>query len=170
MRLHDQISAGTHTGRRRWGRAQQDPIADPYKFAAKPSEPSVCPRCGAVWQEGRWCWPKSPISGTELQCQACHRIEDHYPAGVVTLTGAFLFKHKEELLALVRHQEEFEKAEHPLNRIMSVEETPDTIVINTTDIHLPRRIGKALKHAYKGALDVYYEEDAYFARVNWRRD
>jgi hypothetical protein len=33
-------------------------------------------------------------------------------------------------------------------------------VVTTTDIHLPRRVGHALEHAYKGKLDVHYSEGA----------
>ena len=47
-------------------------------------------------------------------------------------------QHRAEVMAIARHQEEAEKKEHPLNRIMSVEDVPDGIAINTTDIHLPR--------------------------------
>ena len=36
---------------------------------------------------------------------------------------------------------------------MGIEEKPGSIVIKTTDIHLPRAIGEALHHAYKGSLD-----------------
>lgn len=38
--------------------------------------------------------------------------------------------------------------EHPLSRIMGIERRPEGLVISTTDTHLPRRIGEALKHAY----------------------
>ena len=34
-----------------------------------------------------------------------------------------------------------EKREHPLNRIMAIEREGDALVVKTTDIHLPRRIG-----------------------------
>ena len=130
----------------------------------------MCPRCAAMWHDGRWRWSEFRPAGAEHICPACRRIDDHYPAGVVTLAGAFLAQHKDELLNLARHQESLEKSEHPMNRIMSLREAADTVVINTTDIHLPRRIGKALKQAYKGSLEISFDEDAYFTRVEWRRD
>jgi hypothetical protein len=40
-------------------------------------------------------------------------------------------------------------------------------VINTTDIHLPRRIGEAVKCAFHGEIAAHFEEDGYFVRVNW---
>jgi hypothetical protein len=78
--------------------------------------------------------------------------------------------HKDEIVHLMRHQEELEKGERPLHRIMNIEEEPGHIVVSTTDIHLPRRIGEALHHAYQGDLDFQYEEEAYFLRVNWTRE
>jgi hypothetical protein len=70
----------------------------------------------------------------------------------------------------VRNQEELEKGERPLHRVMDIEEEPGRIVVSTTDIHLPRRIGKAVHKAYKGDLDLRYEKETYFLRVNWTRE
>jgi hypothetical protein len=103
-------------------------------------------------------------------CQACHRIRDKYPAGVVTLSGGFVSDHKEELLHLARNNESQEKQAHPLDRIMDIEEKVDSIVITTTDIHLPRQIGEALCRAYKGHLDLRYDYEGYFVRAEWRRE
>jgi len=86
------------------------------------------------------------------------------------LKGSFASAYKEELLHLARHREEREKAEHPMHRIMKIEEHRDEMVISTTDIHLPHRIGEALHHAYKGQLEMHYDEEGYFARVNWTRE
>ena len=162
---------GSHPpGRRRWGRAQQAPTTDPYKARGKPPEPTICPQCQAVFHDGRWRWGPPPPGAHQTLCPACHRIADKFPAGTVTLAGTFLPSKKAEILHLAHHQEEAEKAEHPLDRIMSIDESSDAIVINTTDIHLPRRIGEALKRAFQGKLDVAFEKDGYFVRVNWHRD
>ena len=83
------------------------------------------------------------------------------------MSGDFISTHKLEVLHLARHHERVERAEHPLHRIMSIEEHPDTVVVATTDIHLPKRIGQALHRAYKGRLDLYYEKESCFVRVNW---
>jgi hypothetical protein len=73
-------------------------------------------------------------------------------------------------LALVRNEAESETAEHPLRRIMAIEERPKEVVVTTTDIHLPRRIGQALEHAYKGQMEIHYDKEGHFARVKWHRD
>jgi hypothetical protein len=105
-----------------------------------------------------------------MLCPACRRINDQYPAGTLTIAGAFARQHADEILGLVRHQEQAEKAEHPLHRIMTVEQGYEATVVSTTDIHLPRRIGEALHHAYQGELDFRYHEEGHFIRVTWSRD
>ena len=71
---------------------------------------------------------------------------------------------------IARRQEEIEKPEHPFNRIMKVSDELDRVVITTTDLHLPRRIGEALKSAFDGELSLAYDEDGYFLRAEWHRD
>jgi hypothetical protein len=157
-------------GRRRWGRAQQSGRRDPYEQNAKPAEPTACPQCGAHYRDGRWQWGPPTASARAQLCAACRRINDQQPAGVLTLGGRFAAARKAEIAELARHQEAAEKADHPLNRIMAIDEQDDALVITTTDIHLPRRIGEALKRAYHGDLELAYEEDGYFLRASWRRD
>src|SRR5271167_2505346 len=109
-------------------------------------------------------------NAVEELCAACRRINDKFPAGVVTLQGEFAREHKEEMIRLARHQEEAEKNEHPLNRIISIEEDAQGVVINTTGIHLPRRIGEAVKRAFHGKIEDNFEKDGYFVRVEWTRE
>lgn len=148
----------------------QERVHDPYKTRLKLSEPSVCRDCGAVYASGRWQWAPAPEEAEQALCSACHRIKDKIPAGELTLEGQFLGQHKTEILQLIRHQEELEKGEHPLHRIMDMEFGGDKGLVTTTDIHLPRRLGEALHKAYQGELDYHYDEGEYFIRVSWRRE
>ena len=156
--------------RRIAGHAQEDHILDPYQRQQKLSDRTICPQCGAVYHNGRWQWAPRPEHGHEALCSACRRINDKFPAGVVKLHGDFGRQQIEEMVHLVRHQEDAEKSEHPLNRIISIDEEAEGIVINTTDIHLPRRIGEAVKRAFHGTLDEHFDEGGYFVRVNWTSD
>jgi hypothetical protein len=110
---------------------------------------------------------KAPADAHQETCSACHRIHDHYPAGYVTLKGAFFLAHRDEIMNLVHNEEKRERAEHPQKRIMEVEENAGMTQVTTTDIHLARGIGEALHHAYKGELDYHYNPEENLLRVSW---
>ena len=145
----------------------QEHVHDAYKEKGKLHEPSVCTQCGAVFHNGRWQWLAAPKDAHRVTCPACHRMNDHYPAGFVTLKGEFFSSHRDEVMSLVRHHEQREREEHPLQRIMSVEAKPDDTLVTTTDIHLARGIGEALHHAYQGKLEYHYNSEQNLLRVNW---
>ena len=163
-----QRPANVRHDRRTSARAEIDAARDPYHGSKKLHDGTVCPQCGAVYHAGRWQWAAAkPDPAISELCAACRRINDQFPAGIVTLHGAFALAHKDEILRLARHQEEAEKTEHPLNRIIDITDDAAGITINTTDIHLPRRIGEAVERAYRGELTAHFEEDGYFVRVRW---
>ena len=144
---------------------------DTYRPRGQLKGPARCPDCGAVYHRGRWSWTaKAEPGAEETRCNACRRIADNYPAGEVTLAGSFAISHKDEILNLARNIENVENREHPMNRIIAIREYADRIMISTTDVHLPRRIGKAIQEAWKGDLDIYFDEGRYFTRTSWRRD
>lgn len=145
----------------------QEQVHDAYKARGKLPEPTVCPQCKAVFQEGRWRWGDAPANAHHATCPACHRMQDHYPAGFVTLEGPFFSAHKDEVMRLVHNHEHAERAEHPLQRIMAVEGTDGEALVTTTDIHLARGIGEALHHAYQGKLEYHYNPSENLLRVHW---
>lgn len=147
----------------------QEHVHDSYKSRGKLSEPTVCTQCGAVYQEGRWRWLPKPAQAHEAVCPACHRMQDGIAAGYVRLEGEFFMQHREEILQLVRHVESQEKTEHPLQRIMAIADEDDAVLVTTTDVHLARGIGEAVRHAYQGKLVLKFGNDENLARVHWRR-
>jgi NMD protein affecting ribosome stability and mRNA decay len=159
--------SGFHPIRR--DRLIQNRFHDAYKIKGKLAEPTVCPECGAVFHEGRWQWLPRPPQAHEEICPACHRVHDEYPAGFVTLGGAFLHTHREEILHLVRNHEARERGEHPLQRLMDITDEEDGILVTTTDIHLARGIGEAVHDAYEGELEYHYNAEENLLRVHWQR-
>jgi len=153
--------------RRIAGRAQEDHIRDPYRRQQKLTDRTVSPQCGAAYHAGRWQWGPRPEDSHETLCSACRRINGEYPAGVGRLRGALERQQIEAIVSLARHQEKAEKSEHPLNRIISIDEDAAEIVINTTDIRLPSRIGEAVQRAFRGTLDEHFDEGGYFVRIDW---
>jgi hypothetical protein len=156
-----------HRHRRRFGHAQEQPASGKSRPVEKLSDSLCCSLCGVVYRGGRWHWFPQPIDAQPCECPACLRIRSGTAAGVVRLSGSSVALHAEEMKHLARHQEEAEKAEHPLNRIMAIEESAQGITISTTDIHLPRRIGQAIRRAFRGVLRVKFDETGDFVTVDW---
>jgi hypothetical protein len=140
-------------------------VHDTYRTKGKRSGPAVCSGCSAVYRRGRWRWESPPPGVLRTRCPACLRIRQRLPGASVTLRGRFFSAHRDEILALVRNCERAEKETHPMQRIMSITEG----VVTTTDAHLARRIGDALRRAYKGELDYRYSKADNLLRVSWWR-
>jgi NMD protein affecting ribosome stability and mRNA decay len=142
---------------------------DPYRPQRKVRGATRCSECAAVFHRGRWSWRATPSHAAAGLCPACRRIRERLPAGFVRLSGPFLQAHREELLHRVRRCEESERREHPVQRIMSIQATDGDVLVTTTDAHLARRIGDALRDAYKGELSYRYSKGEPMLRVSWSR-
>lgn len=159
----------------RRNRALSERVHDTYRLRGKLSEPTRCPDCGAHYHKGHWTWtaPDQPAPAQAVQehaCPACQRIRDDYPAGEVQIEGEFAKAHREEIIHLARNIEQQEKRQHPLNRIMAVADDDGELLITTTDVHLPHRVGHALRDAWDGRLSMHYDDAGYYLAVRWQRD
>jgi len=150
-------------------------VDDPYLVSQNLPDPTVCPSCNLLYHNKRW------IKNDELanmvylvaykyKCPACRKIADHYVMGVVNVSGNFFLDHKEDILNLIRNTEAKEILRNPLDRIMSLKNVRDMMIIETTSENLAIAIGKALKRAYKGNLEIKFSDNNKFVRVNWQRD
>lgn len=143
---------------------------DAYRPAMKPPEPTVCPQCNVVFQDGRWAWAEAPPDARQSFCPACRRIHDQFPVGFVHVSGDYFMQHRAELERLIESESEMEQSEHPLERIM--EKAPADgggMVVTTTGIHLARRLGEALHRACHGELNFHYSDAENLVRVYWHR-
>jgi hypothetical protein len=142
---------------------------DTYQEKKKWPEPTVCTSCGVLFAGGRWTWKEAPEGAYTVVCPACQHIADNYPTGYLTIKGPFFEQHRQEILNLIYNMEKQEKGEHPMERLMAIVDEEDHTLVTTTGIHLARRTGEALKHAYQGELDFVYGEAEKSIRVNWSR-
>ncbi len=147
----------------------QEERHDTYQERGKWPDPTACSECGAVFLEGRWSWWEAAPNAHAIVCPACQRIKDAFPAGIIEIRGRFFDSHREEINNLIHNLEGQEKGAHPMERIMSITTEGDHALVTTTGIHLARRIGEALKHAYQGELDFTYGDAEKSIRVAWCR-
>jgi hypothetical protein len=137
---------------------------DSYLAGAKFPDPAYCPRCSAAYVKGRWTWAKIAAGAPAHKCPACRRVEDRFPGGYLTLKGPFFATHRREILEIVAAREQRAKADHPLQRIIAIEE-----LVTTTDGHLARTIGVAIHEACKGELNLTFARDENMVRATWSR-
>lgn len=144
---------------------------DPYDDGRKYSEGTYCPECQALYQGGRWKWPKrKDTTGDPFLCSACRRIRDRFPAGEVYVSGSYLKRHRNEIMNLIQNIIEKGKVRSPLKRVIDLKENNQAVCVSLTDDHMARHIGDALYKAYKGELEVKYSEEEKFVRLYWHRD
>jgi NMD protein affecting ribosome stability and mRNA decay len=165
--INDKIPLGGRATRHE--RSSLEQSTDAYVAKGKLVEPTVCLDCGAVFHRGRWQWLDVPEHAHREVCPACQRIRDDQPVGYVTLDGQFLNSHLEEIRRLIQHRAEHERQEHPLKRIIKMESQGEGMLVTTTDSHLARGIGEALRHAYQGELVVDHVSGESLVRVHWSR-
>ena len=142
---------------------------DAYRPGAKPRGPMQCPRCGLAFRKGRWVRAAVPPGAAQRHCPACRRTEENIPAGYITLGGDFFRARRADVLARVKHCEAEQSADHPLERIMRIEDGAHHTLVTTTSVHLARRIGHALRMAFKGDLNLSYNRQDNLLRVRWSR-
>lgn len=142
--------------------------ADRYKTKRKLPEPTLCPGCGAVFADGDWQWQELSVANEAL-CPACLRQHDNSPAGYVTLSGNFVAAHEAEVMGVVLNQEERERVEYPLRRVMNVEKSANGFLVTTTDVNLAHDIGEALRRAFNGNLTLNFNRRTNLLQVHWQR-
>lgn len=138
----------------------------------------ICPNCSAVYDGHKWVpEPEEQLlkqarskHADEKHCPGCTRLMKGQVEGVVTLQGAFLLTHREEIVNLIKRIERNGRHRNVAARLYEVREENGQIVIETTDEHLAERIGKEVEKAFKGDLEIKWQEKDRFARVTWRRD
>jgi NMD protein affecting ribosome stability and mRNA decay len=155
---------------------------DPYLAKANPKDFSVCRQCHAIYHNKHWTLETeltrslSKVRPAERGrvaytfCPACQKIQDHFPAGILSLKGSFMKEHREEILHRVKNEEQKARHFNPLARIIDIHEENGSIEITTTNEKLAQRIGKSLRKAYKGGLTYKWSQSNKFTRVEWMRE
>ena len=152
-----------------------DTYNDHYLPKEGPHDMAVCKRCSAVYCNKRWSMSEAPYKKRKenkktmfVLCPACQKIRDGYAEGFVTLKGDYLKEHKQDILNLIKNEEERAMGYNPLERIIDIKDRGNMIEITTTHEKLAQRIGKKVHKACQGDLEIKWTEDR-VTRVVWER-
>ena len=157
-------------------RKSMDTSSDPYLLHDIKYENALCKRCHALYQSKRWRFDEELYqkmnewnSTTKVLCPACQKIKDKFPGGIVTLKGTFLREHKDEIINMIKNEEERAMGFNPLERIIEITDISEGMELTTTNEKLAQRIGKSLHSAYQGSVGYKWSQDTKLVRVNWER-
>ena len=122
---------------------------------------------GVVQFGGKWRWGAPPLADVRGGlCPACERVRDHYPAGTLTIPAS-LVGDREELLGLIGNIERRESAEHPLERVIRIEESAESTSVTTTGIHLARCLASKLSRRFGRKAKLRYPEEQHLLFAEW---
>jgi hypothetical protein len=129
-----------------------DTYKDPYLPKEGLHDMAVCKKCSAIYYNKRWSIAGVPYKKTKenkktmlVLCPACRKIRDGYAEGFVTLKGDYLKEHKQDILNLVKNEEERAVGYNPLERIIALKDRGSIVEITTTNEKLAQRIGKKVQ-------------------------
>ena len=159
-------------------RKNVDRETDSYLPRKTASATGICPKCKAISRNRRWFFDERELKALTRKgegiawrkCPACRKIDDGFPAGVVTLRGSYLREHRDDILNLVRNEEKRAMGINPLERIIHMREEEGVMEVATTDEKLAQRIGREVRKACSGTLEYKWSEDVKVLRVDWERD
>lgn len=104
-----------------------------------------------------------------MVCPTCRKINDHFPEGILTLSGEFLAQHQEEIVRLLEKEAGRVSKRSVADRIIQIIPEGDKLVVETTTEKMAQHLGRAVYKAYKGDLHFRWGEVERFVRISWSR-
>jgi NMD protein affecting ribosome stability and mRNA decay len=139
-------------------------------------EAALCTQCHALYRGKRWSFDAglyARLAGTdkvrEVVCPTCRKIKDHFPEGILTLSGEFFAQHREEIVRLLEKEAGRVAKRSVADRIIRIIPEDDKLVVETTTEKMAQHLGRAVYKAYKGDLHFRWGEVERFVRVYWSR-
>jgi len=150
-----------------------DESPDPYLNEQPAKEPAVCSECGNIYHNKQWYLPgQVEIKGEEVDeefvCPGCMKVSDNYYFGELLVSGKFMVPHSDEITHLIDNEVDRAQEKNPLQKVVEATEEEGKVVIRTTNGKLAERLGRALKKAYEGELEIDKSEQT--TRVFWERN
>lgn len=98
-------------------------------------------------------------------CKVCRREHDHYSADLVPMDRPFPSVQSQAITSPVQKAAQSQRSGSLLRRITNEEALTRSVLVSTTDMHLARDIGAAVRRAYQIERDNPQQKEL---RVVWR--
>lgn len=146
---------------------------DTYLPKLAPREVIQCTGCGAVYHRRHWTLSMPagvhlPVHAHPVYCPACRKTKEHYPGGELSLRGMESAE-RQEILRILRNEEERARTKNPLERIMNVAQQNGEWKVQTTTEKLAQRLGRSVRKARGGTLAYKWSHNNKFVRVVWEQ-
>jgi hypothetical protein len=120
----------------------------------------VCTSCQAVYNGKKWNgsydMPEKSFAKLERTlCTACKRIRDKIVFGTVHLEGDVLAERTDEIMRMIKHEEDIERSHNFCSRILDIKRNGSKMTIQTINSSLAIHIAKQFKKSFKGRLEIY---------------
>lgn len=149
----------------------------PKTLVPNPKGTALCPSCSAIFERKRWF--ENQTRARELaadrttalvRCPACARQKANYPEGILTVTGAFVAAHHDDILHTIVSTSKRERAHDTLCRLLDVRASGEGMTVKTANERLARKLGHVLHSSFGGELTFVFSHDDRLTRVHWNRE
>jgi hypothetical protein len=143
---------------------RSDKVTPAEAVAGRPTEPTLCDRCGASFIRRTWRTDRR-IPATQLAvarwvvCPACRQVERGLGFGRVDITGTFVSLHEAEVRRRIATVAARAAARQPERRIVSIDWNGPRLEVLTTSQKLAHRIGHELAKAFGGRTSYKWSDD-----------
>ena len=163
-----------HHGEPFQGPIKKDHDRQRHVVGKEPAGFLVCSQCRAVFHNKHWQWNATLLakhSGdkkTETIYPACKITRKEEAEGVLELAGFVSEGQKQEILGLLKNAGQRAAERDPLDRIFAWDDAGKKIVVYTTENQLAISLGKQVKRAFNGELDISSSKNADVVKVKWQ--
>ncbi len=146
---------------------------DTYLPRRSPKGVIQCTGCGAFYHRRHWMLAVPagfipPVHMHPIYCPACRKMKEQYPSGELSLRGMDPAE-RQEVLRILRNEEEQARNKNPLERIMRVAQKNNDWQVETTTEKLAQRLGRSVRKARGGKLAYKWSHNNKFLRVVWEQ-
>lgn len=116
-----------------------------------------CRQCHALHDGKKWirdgAWEAKGERSVVL-CEACKRKRDKIVHGIVYLYGPVLSEKKDEIMRMLKREEEIESRHNHLSQILEIKRGRNQMTVTTINQWLALHLGKQFKKTFKGSLKI----------------